>query len=497
MPRPALPLLLPLLLALLPAAPAPAAELSFKEIFDPFSPAFPVDGSRTERKQKAFDRAAADAGPAKVARQFRGFEKAMAELDKALARDHAAYMKISAEWWGWRRKYEQETLKKLGRLPAEYPIPPALNQAFLDREKQFRATRSLKLRERLFQEWAVARTGELALALDEAGRAKAAASFAAELRQRNPYQRLRAVQLLDALGAREEIDGALKHEGQPGVLAALAAAASWEAAAPLLQHADWRVRAGAIRAARRARSREAVAALLPPAFIIEEGRLLDDRTDALRDLTGQEIGTDDHAWQEWWKGVGPGWSPAPAPAPPSEIDRAQAPGVYSDGGIHFLDVATRSQAIVWCLDASIPEAWEELKARAESGVRLLPEGSRFGVVVFAGEVDVFRKKLVEANESNRQALASFLGKVKAGGGADLWGGLSAALDLAEDGADTLFLTAISGPRSGLYEDPRQVALEANVRNALLGIRIHTFGRSEGAESFYLQELARPFGGTHK
>ena len=475
-------------IVLLLAAPALAGGPGYGDIFDPFSPMFPTGQDRTRRKHKAFEQAVARSGPARAVKEFRAFEPAIGKLRKNLDKEWAAYGKIAEKWWGWRRRHERDHQKRYGRPPAEYPVPPGLNTSFLDQEKRFRKSRSLLLRERLFHEWCLARTVAL---LRDAGDGTQLAKVAAELK-RKPPQALRAARILVALDATESIDAALKPTKRPGVLAALLAGASWSAARPFLVHAAWPVRAGAVRAAKRD-GRDPIVPLYER-LAVETGRLRDDLTDALRVITGNQLGSDAAAWKKWYETLPGGWS-AP-PRPPAESDRAKAPGVFSDSKVTAFGVPTGSRALVYCVDATDPA-----KEEVSRSVASLPDGALFGVVVYSRGARRFRKGLVAANAASRAALAGFLEKQKMGNAMDPYAGLVAALELAGGGgskppvADTLYFAAFMRPRDGRFEDPRQVMLEIRSLNALRGIRIHTFGRSGGGETYYLQELSRPFGGT--
>ncbi len=476
------------LLLLLLAGAALAGEPGFDEVFDPSK--FPEGQERTDLRHAAFESAAKARGAAAAVPAFRAFEHAIRDLRERMDRDYGAYRKLFVEWWGWRWQYEADYQKKHGRPPAEYPIPQGLNSSFLDSEKAFRRSRSMLLQERLFHEWALARTAELL---------REGKAIARGLSDRAPAQRLRCARLARATGATAEAAAAAAGEGHPGVLAALAEVAPSEA---LLANPAWNVRAGAIRGAARLGTREA-AGWLALRLDAEEGRLRDDLVDVLRGMSGEEVGYDPARWRAWqealpadWhaKGGGPG-----AEAPPGPLDEPKAPGVFSDGKVSFFGVRSSTRAAVYCVQASA--AWEQIREEVKRSVATLPDGALFGAVAYDSEARRFRSGLLEANAANRDALAQWLDGLKPDRGADPYAGLAAALALAARKAkvpvaDTIFLVAATRPPEGtLFEDPRQVMLEITAGNALLGIRIHAIGPSDGATSFYLQYLAHQFGGS--
>ena len=476
---------------LLLAGVAIAGEPGFDEIFDPSK--FAEAQERMALRQAAFESAAQARGAGAAVPGFRGCERAIEGLREELDADYARYRKLAGEWWGWRRQYEADYERKHGRPPAEYPIPQGLNASFLDSEKAFRRSRSLLLQERLFHEWALGRTAEL---LGEGG----GKAIARGLKDPAPAQRLRCARLARALGATAEAAAAAAGEGHPGVLAVLAEVAPSEA---LLSHAAWNVRAGAIRGAARLGTREA-AGWLVARLVLEDGRLRDDLVDALRAMSGEEAGYDPARWRAWaealpadWraKGGGPG-----AGKPPGPLDEPKAPGVFSDGPVSFFGVRSATRAAVWCVQASA--GWEQVREEVKRSVATLPDGAQFGVVAYDSEAHRFKSGLVEANATNRDALAHWLDALKPDRGADPYAGLDAALTLAAKkakvpAADTIFLAALTRPPEGtLLDDPRQVMLEITAENALLGIRIHALGPSDGSDSFYLQHLAAQWGGAH-
>jgi hypothetical protein len=469
------------------AVAALAADPGFDDVFDPGK--FPEDPSRTDLRHAAFEQAAKARGAGAAVAGFRACERAIAELRARVDADYVRYRKLSDEWWGWRRQYEADYQRKHHEPPAEYPIPQGLNKAFLAQELTFRKSRSMLLQERLFHEWAFERTRAL-LAEGDGGKA-----VAHGLTDRSPEQRLRCARLAD----RETAATAAASEGHPGVLAVLAGAAPSEA---LLRHQAWPVRAGAIRGAARLGTREA-AAWLVARLGAEEGRLSDDLVDALRRMSGQDMGDDPARWKAWLDGLPADWHGKGGGAgegPLGPLDEPKAEGVFSDGPVSFFGIRSRTRAAVYCVQASA--AWEQVRDEVKKSVATLEEGAMFGVVAYDSEAHRFKSSLVAANAASRDALAAWLEKLKPDRGADPYAGLEEALALAGGKskiplADTIFLAAVTKPPEGtLFEDPRQVMLEITAENALLGIRIHSVGPSDGSDSFYLQYLSRQWGGTH-
>jgi hypothetical protein len=232
----------------------------------------------------------------------------------------------------------------------------------------------------------------------------------------------------------------------------------------------------------------------------EVGRLADDLVDALRRMSGQDLGADPLKWREWWDGLPADWRAKGGGPGEGDAGEPKAPGVHSNGSAQFFGVRSSTLAAVYCVQATA--AWEQVREEVKRSVATLPDGAQFGVVAYGGDARAFKRKLVDANEPNRAALGAWLDAVEVEPGADPYAGLSAALDLAggkgdrPPDADTIFLVALTRPpESALFDDPRHVMLEITARNALLGIRIHSIGDSDGGSSFYLHHLSRQFGGS--
>jgi hypothetical protein len=334
-------------------------------------------------------------------------------------------------------------------------------------------------------------------------------ALASELKDRNPYQRLRAaklVELLPGADAAAALDAAMKRERVPAVLGALleARAAVAPEAAPLVRFLSddaWAARAGAMAALGAVGGREAVDALVAR-MQRETGRLRDDAADALVRLTGQELGSDPAKWKTWWDGVGADWKPGPAPE--KKPDSGDAPpsrrGVVSDGPVRIGGIASSSHALVFCLDGG--PAWGAVREAVKPALDAIPAGAKFGIVINGGKPKTWKRKLATSDPGTRKSAAAFLDAYEPVAVTDLYAALVAAFDLADDTADTLFVVQPVPPRepqmaevTGLIYDPRHIALEINALNALRGIRIHAIGRSGGAQAYYLQQLVAPFRGT--
>ncbi len=494
----------PLLSIMLTLGAALGAWPTLEQVFEPFHEAFPSGGDRLAAKKAAFDAAVARQGVAALPRAMRGCEGALAEIDDLIRKDAEAYEKSGLAYYGWRAAYTKDFEKRHGRPPSEWNVPPAINDDFIRKEDAFKKSLSFKRRERSFHAWVEVRAVELLLAADDAARTKAVGAFASGLKEKRAEQRLRCAAVLGALvdpQAAAALEKAFSAERDGTVAAALLDArcrAGPGDALPLLRdalsHAAWQVRAAAAAALKARPSREAVD-LLVARLPAETGRLLDDIGDALRALTGQQIGGDAAGWKGYWEGAREGWTPPPSPPKTDpEEERLRPPAVHSDGAASFLSIPTRSEAVILCLDGSVENIWEALRLAAEAFVQALPDRASLNIVLYGQRPLLFRKKMAVGV---RGTAVEWLAKWKPEPGADPCGALEAALDLAGGGrADTIYFLTIAPATHGLITDTSHIGQEIVALNRTAGVRVHAIGVSEGRDAYWLQEIARQFGGTY-
>jgi len=474
--------------------PVQGAELGFKDVFDPFHSAFPDTGSRLQAKKGAFERAIVKGSFATLVKQIRRFEKALAAIDKRIAKDWVIYQKSGEVYWGWREQHRRSYAKKHGRDPAQYDVPPGINDDYIKKEIAFKKMLSFKRRERSFHAWVEERSAKWLRDQSGTRRRKSIASLAAGLKDRSPYQRMRCIALLASVGdaaAQGALHAALQRERDPVVRGAIAEASTDLAALEkiLTVFPDWAARAGAVRALKTMRTKESVA-LLVRAMPKQTGRLLDDFGDALRHLSHHEAGGDPAAWQAWWK---EGFEPPAAARPPKDHDERLHPTpVHSDGPTRFFGIQSRTRNAVYCIASAPPEVWKIIVEETARSIASLPDGATFNVVVCAAKPRRWKKKSMPANAATKKAAADFLRKLETDGRADLRNGVVDALGF---GADTMFFFALRGATAGMITDGPQIGQEIPAYNRVRGVRIHAIGVSDPRDAYFLQDIARQFGGA--
>ena len=471
-----------LLLHLSLGAPALAAD----DLFDPFSRAFGDGANRGRAKQAAFDRRLAKRGAASMVNSLAKIEGAVIKLDKARAKEHARFVKARTAYFGWRATHSDD---------AE-DVPPGLNKMYLAAELAMLRINSIHFRELAFHDWVETRLRTLARSADD----KMLRALVAGLRSRSPRQRLRCVRMLaeaPADRAAAPIAAALGKEKHPAVLAQLLSLGRAEVPDAALFHAAWTVRAGAIEGLGARLDRPSAVRLLARRGK-EKGRLQDDVEHALSVIAGEQRPD----WPAWLKGLPPDWKAGVRPSPPP-LNRDLASPCISATDRTCFGLPTGSERIVICVDGATGR--EQVRAEVRRFLESLPERAQFALVAFSDGADRFKKKPVAASGANRAAAVRWLEKRKPGKRADLYDGLKLAFDIADGGSskparmDTIVLfvprrpTAV-GDSPTLVANPPQIALEFARRNRLLRIRVHATARSGGGEAYYLQALARPYGG---
>ncbi len=331
----------------------------------------------------------------------------------------------------------------------------------------------------------------------------------------------------------------LQKDAEPAVRVAVARALGAfrrEEAFTLLQASakdeDWRVRAAVVQALTATRSPEGVS-LLIEMMAKEKGRLKDDINNALKSLTGEDMGFAD-TWARWWASVG-----KQLPREPAKGGGAGDPASRAKEVAQFYGIPTQSERICFIIDisGSMNEEVEQLtkgpitgrkeseipvegKTRMEvaknelkRSVSNLPQDKLFSVIFFNQAVRTWRHDMEKATPAAKEALRTDLEAVVASGTTYTLGALREAFLLAgvtEAGAaakpkeglkvDTIFLLSDGGPTDNKMDDAQpmdpEIILEA-VRqwNRDAGIVIHTIAvDTEAVGTYFLKTLAAQNGG---
>ena len=187
-------------------------------------------------------------------------------------------------------------------------------------------------------------------------------------------------------------------------------------------------------------------------------------------------------------------------------DIAEALGAAVSGPVDFYGITTSSREILFCIDVSGSMAHpmdgfggkrerRDLRTKRELRRTLesLETGTRFNVVLFAGELQLFRRGLVDATPESVGGALDFVDAFKPVGATNVYGVLDYAL---RSGADTVYLLTDGEPSAGQVLDPDHIIEEVAARNAHGRVVIHAVGLSRDQNAELLVNLAHRTGGRY-
>ena len=270
---------------------------------------------------------------------------------------------------------------------------------------------------------------------------------------------------------------------------------------------DWRVRAAAIEACRRVRSREAIGWLVVQ-LAREKGRLRWDVVQALADLTGRDLGLAADSWAAWWSANQDTFVPP-------------AKGVAASSGTQasFFSVPILSTRLVILLDLSgsmrepSPAGGtklDEARRGTLETLKALTPDVRFGLCGLGCDADGAFTKVAEKTWGRRLQLfpavpaakadaERFLRGLEARGWTNLYDGLLYALSDPE--VDTVYLYSDGGASKGLFVAAGEILDELARLNRFRRAVIHAVevpgDRNPADNKKLLAEIARRTGGTSK
>jgi HEAT repeat protein len=287
------------------------------------------------------------------------------------------------------------------------------------------------------------------------------------------------------------------------------------ALAELLEDEAWTVRSAAIEAIGSVGGREAVATLVAH-LGRERGRPREDCADRLEELTGQRFGTAAGAWERWWREHGESFGEESAdPAEGPERPDPDNPTYYgipirTDRAIFILDISeSMSYSSVDWQQPSRPGEITRLEAAKREFYRaLLPfnSESRFTVIVFHRDVEVWSRQLVPGTEESKERAKAWVKRLAPTGTTNIYGALETAFSLAGMGAgdkrydlaaDTIYLLSDGAPTAEDYsdEDTSVILRAVGQWNRLKRVKIHTIGL-KGHDVAFMSKLAGENGGTY-
>jgi hypothetical protein len=337
-------------------------------------------------------------------------------------------------------------------------------------------------------------------------------------------------------GIRARLRGMLSEEDEASARAsmidALAAGGDGELAGlllggSLLTDESWHVRARAVAALARLRSRDAVAVLVER-LEAEVGRVRTDVHSALCSLTGEDFGTNVELWRRWFAEHGEEFAVPPV----EELEARASEEARESVGMTFFGIQSDSRRVLFVLDLSgsmefsmvprknptddpgkpydRPRKGEisRLTAAKRAIVKSLggvEDGSHFNMIFYASDVWTWNDDLVVMDPDTRSEAMRFCESLEAVGATNIYGALKVALEQAgakggdewsEPRIDTIFFLSDGRATVGLSTDADETLAFVRERNATAGIVIHTIGLSGAQDAYLLRSLAEQNGGSY-
>jgi hypothetical protein len=282
--------------------------------------------------------------------------------------------------------------------------------------------------------------------------------------------------------------------------------------ARLLIHENWRVRVAAVAALLRVPQKESVPALIR-ALSVENGRVKEDITDALQQLTGQTYAMAPEPWQKWWDEQGASFH-----IDPNRKPHAQPVAAWDrkgEGKVTFYGITSISKRVCFVLDVSLSMQEDSggrgekrkidiAKEQLKQAITGLADDDQFMIIVFAESVARWQPKLTAATPANKQKVTAWIDdKLELGPGTNIHAGMKEAFQVAGLGSkdvgyqsqiDTIFFLSDGDATVGEVLDPLELRREIREWNKLSRIRIHTIGVGEAPNIALLYGIAEDAGG---
>jgi hypothetical protein len=274
-----------------------------------------------------------------------------------------------------------------------------------------------------------------------------------------------------------------------------------------LDSKDWSVRLAALKGLESLRNAESVAALIAR-MQQETGRMQVEFSEALWRLTGQPFHVNALAWKGWWEKNSKGFEPISV----AELAKRQADEdarrLKQISKASFFGIRIKSHRVIFILDVSgsmneltrgqyVGKSGEPritvAKRELSRCIDALEENSLFNMVVFSAGVDKWLSDgIADSKGATREEAKSYVDKLAAGGGTNLYGALQDAFQ--DKDVDTIFVLSDGEPSVGEVIDPgaiREHVREWNQHRAIVINSIAVGGTFE-----ILRWLADDTGGTH-
>ncbi len=241
----------------------------------------------------------------------------------------------------------------------------------------------------------------------------------------------------------------------------------------------------------------------------EVGRVDDLLVSLLRRITGQTLGDDPRAWNEWWAGARASWDRPVAAADATDFEGARTS--------RYFGLRLRSARVLFVLDRSwsmsedLPGGGgtgrerriDRAKRELISALEGLEPAASFNIVVYGTDLDRYSPRLVQASAANLAKAKRWITKLRMEGSTNLSGALLSALEDTKPSspmrdsavADTLVVLTDGSPNCGPISETSQILEEVKRANTDEFLRVHTVVLGNDGDTDLMEKLAKQNGGT--
>jgi HEAT repeat protein len=274
-----------------------------------------------------------------------------------------------------------------------------------------------------------------------------------------------------------------------------------------LDQQDWAVRLAALQGLESVRTTEVVGTLIGR-MQKEDGRMLVEFGKSLWNLTGQPFYTQPLSWKGWWEKNQASFKPITEEELAKRASDEEARRLKQISKATFFGIRIKSHRVIFILDVSgsmndltrgqyvgkngearIVVAKRELSRCIDA----LEANSLFNLIVFSAGVDKWLAEgISDAKGVNREDAKSYVDKLGAGGGTNLYGAVQEAFN--DKDVDTIFILSDGEPSVGDVIDPGTIREHVARWNEHRHIVINSI--AVGGTLEVLRWLAEDSGGTH-
>jgi len=274
-----------------------------------------------------------------------------------------------------------------------------------------------------------------------------------------------------------------------------------------LDHEDWTTRLTALRGLEELGSGRSVGRIIE-AFQVQTGRMKVEFGDALFRMTGQFFGSRATPWKAWWEREGgDDFQVLTERELKVRIEERETMKLKELTASEFFGIQIKSERVVFIVDISgsmaEPTKSRYVDAKGQPRIELakgeltraldqLVQSSRFNIITFASDVAPWADDIVSWSPDGLAEAQTFVGRLGASGGTNLYGALRFAFQ--DPQIDTIFLLSDGEPSAGPITDPGAIRGEVARWNANRRVRINTI--AIGGRFQILRWLAEDTGGTH-